>query len=122
MDEDYVQVVDVGAGEAGLDVASDFLEEGVAVVLVETARRIHSLALGARDGLAIGDRPGRIGRPVATIRAEPCHPDTRRALDRLRSRKRKLLRPSALPWAARSDGQLTACQHAHRSRQRRPPG
>src|SRR5438132_11862542 len=97
MDEDYVQVVDVGAGETGLNVAADFLEEGVAVVPVATARRIHSLALAARDGLAIGDRPGRIGRPVATIRAKPCHPDTRRALDRQRSRKRKLLRPPARP-------------------------
>src|SRR5437899_8742980 len=104
MDEDYVQVVDIGAGEAGLDVAADFLEEGVAVVLSEKTRRIHSLALAARDGLAIGDCAGRIGRPVAPIRAEPCHPDTQRTLDRQRSRKRKLLRPSARPRAAHSDG------------------
>src|SRR3989442_7005927 len=51
----------------------------------------RSLALAARDGLAIGDRAGRIGRPVVPIRAEPCHPDTRCSLDRQRSRERKLL-------------------------------
>src|SRR2546425_10488209 len=96
-DHQDVQVVDIGAGEAGLDLAADFLEEGVAVVLSEKTRRIHSLALAARDGLAIGDRAGRIGRSVAPIRAEPCHPDTRCALDRQRSRERKLLRPSARP-------------------------
>src|SRR5438128_11174815 len=97
MDQEHVSIVDVGAGEAGLDVAAHVLEERVAVVSAEKARRVNSLAPGPRDRLAISDSAGRIGRPVATISAEPRHPDTRCSLDRQRRREREFLRPSARP-------------------------
>ena len=38
MDEDYVQVIDVGAGEASPDVAADSLEERVTVVAAEKTK------------------------------------------------------------------------------------
>src|SRR5437667_450759 len=82
MDEDYVQVIDVGAGEASPDVAADSLEERVTVVAAEKTLRIYPPAPGPLDRLAIGDRAGRIGRPVTAIRAAPGHPDRRWALHR----------------------------------------